>query len=492
MLKEYLSFGHSFLPSLNLLDQLTEAFYELLLGKYGLQIDLEELAQGYATQDHVDSREEELVYSERLTRSTLQTIIASQSTAFEAWPLARRFSLAVNSRGWVPETFIEMFRSDALDDLADYQDFQGRTALHWAAEHFASNSAAEAYAMRDGGSGAYAELCRKLIAIGADLHTLDFERGTPFSCMMRTPYLSFPAPWIRTRLAQMVRCWGNIVRSACALGAYAERESLLQSQFGDYIRKLRVEGISDIRSYRLSVSESSDLIIEVKGSLPTQLWEFRPPPGAWRTTTSRIDRVPWKPSPYYEGDEYYLWQAADRVISKPMPILMREEKPSTPSLATNFLKAWKDWITGVQDDHGFIATRSRGRMDSDRRHKKSRRAASVPAFQPLVDDQSVYPTGDRGLWFPGRWISRAHKCPLDISWKYSSDGWPSEDDSHRRCMQGRCDDREPELLATDYWEARLLGDMHNVKIARRFIGRFRPEWRGNLEERHRKDQRSGS
>ena len=79
----------------------------------------------------------------------------------------------------------------------------------------------------------------------------------------------------------------------------------------------------------------------------------------------------------------------------------------------------------------------------------------------------------------------AHRCPLNMSWKYSSDSFYSESNSIRRCMQGRCDDWEPSLLGTSHWEARLIEDGSNMESARKFTERFRPEWRGIIDENER-------
>jgi hypothetical protein len=487
MLKEYISFGYSF-SSLDVLDSLTESFYKLFIGKYGLQIDLQELVLDCTLPSRADEFETEVVYSERLTKATLRSIIESQPIPFKTWPSAQRFSIAVNSKDWPPDMLIEMARPDALADLASYQDSRGRTALHWAAEHFAQHYAAEHAAIRQNSLGTYAKLAVHLIAMGADLHALDYAHGTPFSCMLRAVHSSRNRYSLLTRseLAEIARYWGYVASSGCSLDNFAKRENSLQSQLGEDVRRLRVEGISDIWMYRLSVSKASELTIEVEGCLTMRLWQFRPPPGAWERTASQIDRIPWKPDPYYEGDDWYMWQAAGRIISKSTPILMREKEPSASSLAKSILDALQVWIRGAQDDHGFVAMRSRRSKGPGRERKKIRRAASLPELPTLIDGRSIYPAENSGLWFRGGWLTRAHKCPFDMRWRCSSDSFHSEPNSIRRCMQGRCDDWKPSSLGPSHWEARLIEDESNMKSARGFIERFRPEWRGIIDENEKR------
>ena len=45
------------------------------------------------------------------------------------------------------------------------------------------------------------------------------------------------------------------------------------------------------------------------------------------------------------------------------------------------------------------------------------------------------------------------------------------------------------MLGTDHWEVELLGDESNMKIAKRFMARFRPEWASIVEENNQRAQR---
>lgn len=470
-------------------DHVTEAFYKLFIGKHGLQIDLQELAQHHIALSPTDILEKWIVYSDRLTKATLREVIESQAVPFGTWSFTQRFSVAVSSKDWSPEIFEEMVRPGTLTNLAKHQDFRGRTALHWAAEQFALNFNAECYEMRHHSLGPYGKQSVKLIHAGADCHALDSTFGTPFARVMQQSYLQGYQLSTRSSLAEIVRHWGYVVGSACALDWYVERENSLQARRGDRAPHFRVQGISNIWTYKLLVSDSSELMLEVEGSLQIPMWEFRPPPGAWERTCSKVDRIPWKPSPYFEDDAQFFWQLVGRVISRPTPILMREDQLTGLSLTKSFLDAMEEWIRGVQDDHGFIATKSRECRARLSEHKRRRRSASVPALPIPVEGRSMYSTEDTGYSTRGHWASRAHKCPLGMCWKYSCDSFPSEPNSFRRCMQGRCDDWEPIFLDTNRWQVKLIEEQSNVKIARRFADRFHPEWRNIVDENYMKARR---
>lgn len=447
-----------------------EEFYKLFIGKHGLNIDLQELPQNVTLNNGGFSRADQ-----GLPNPLLREIIANQAVPFETWSFSQRFSASVNSRFWDPEIFVEVACPETLADLALHKGHRGRTALHWAAEHFVWNFSLERYGMQYHGLGAYAKQSVELINLGADLNALDYARGTPLSCMLQAAS-EIPEYRSRSWLAKIVRHWGYVVGSAWSLDSYAERENTLMAKTGDHLHRLRVNGISDIAEYRLFVSNGSELTIEVQGSFQIQMWEFRPLPGAWEQSACGIDRVPWRPRVYFEGNNSYMWHNAGCVLTQPTPMLMREGEPIPDFLGETSSDALKKWITGVQDDHGFVATKSRKSMGPCDGHRKRRRAASLPPLPISMNGCSMYRTEDTGFLFPGKWLSKAHKCPLDMCWKYSCDKHDGEPDSIRRCMQGRCDDWEDAVLYHRRWQSNLLlGGQRNKGIARRFMNRFHPE-----------------
>jgi hypothetical protein len=463
----------------------TEAFYKLFIGKYGLQIDLQDMVQSRERLNGIDENSPEIERNTLLTKAALHEVLTTQHVPFGVWSFAQRFHVVVNSCCWPAESFIELLRPVTLTELALYKDKYGRTALHWAAEHFGywegRSYSDKGRRIRD----SYAKLSVQLISMGADLHATDSTHETPLSCMLQDRYHSHSRIW-PFELARLVRRWGCAIGSVCNLRSYADRESSLQAQRGYRFHGLRLEGFSEIQSYRLSVSEATILIIDVTGSLSSVLWKFCPPPGAWERTAHRIDLVSWRPTAYFEGESHYMWQEAD-CVSRSLEASFSEEVEG-PSLKTSFSDARYELISGVQDDHGFVAAQWRGRTIRPTKHHMRRQAASLPPPQFLVDD-AFNPFEDLELGSFSEWIRRAHKCSLDMSWKRSWDGLRGQLDTRRRCMQGRCGDWEPVLLGTDFWEAKLLEDTDNIEIARRFTDRFHPEWRSVLEENHRKAQR---
>jgi len=466
------------------IDQVTETFYRLFVGKYGLQIDLLDLVQRHNTHG-CDFDDPEIERFTMLTKTALQEVLASQHVPFGAWSFAEKFQMVVNSCCWPAETFVELMGPGTLTELATLKDGHGRTALHWAAEHFGYWDGRSYSSKCRRIMESYARLSKELISLGADLHALDAMHETPLSCMLQNRYFPQGRIWPH-EVARLIRRWGCVIDSVCDLRSYAERESSLQVQRGRSFRGLRLEGFSEIQSYRLFVSNATILTIDVVGSLSSVLWKFRPPPGAWERAAYGIDLVSWRPTAYFEGENHHMWQEVGRV-GRSLEASLSEEVDG-PTLKTSFEDARRKWISGVQDDHGFVAAQWRGRTTRPTKHDTRQRTASLPPPQFLVDD-AFNPFEDLDLACFGQWISRAHKCSLDMSWKCSWDGPRGQLDTRRRCMQGRCDDWEPVLLGTDFWEAKLLKDTDNVGAAKRFTDRFHPEWRDILENNHREAQR---
>jgi hypothetical protein len=64
--------------------------------------------------------------------------------------------------------------------------------------------------------------------------------------------------------------------------------------------------------------------------------------------------VSWLPDPYLEGDGHALWQHARDPSITFQPELIRPRMHQPSLLRQNAADAWREWATGVQDDHGFI------------------------------------------------------------------------------------------------------------------------------------------
>lgn len=71
-----------------------------------------------------------------LTNEALHEVIMSQTIPFKKWHPADRFCAAVKSKYWPAGAFIKLIGSESDAQLARWADHRGKTALHWAAEHF--------------------------------------------------------------------------------------------------------------------------------------------------------------------------------------------------------------------------------------------------------------------------------------------------------------------------------------------------------------------
>lgn len=476
--------------------KLTEAFYTLFLRKYGISTDLHDLIDRPTVEsvgnhwfDGVGSIESNSL----LTDETLQQVIMSQAIPFNKWHATDRFCAAVNARGWPTGAFVKLIGAESDAQLAQWTDSRGKTALHWAAEHFGCwmshtvmpVSSKDAAALQ----GEYGELCTMLMRNGANPNALDSENRTPFTCLLRAMHTMFDC-WSEDNLCDAVVQWGQHIQAAdVSLHAYATAENCLQSRYGSGASNLCIRLKGDPWVCRLIISETSTLEIEVGCSVSRPLWQYSPPPGTWRGDKHELETIGWSPDPYFEGDEYVLWKQAENLNINLRPVVARPQQASV--FLVDASSAWRGWATGVQDDHGFICMTLQRLPRVSGRRGGVRRAASLPPPITIFDDYSVA-DGERCLIFMGTadgWISNPHKCPLDLTWKSTyctTNDWRL---SRRRCMLGRCDDGEPDLLHSRHWEVKLLDDESNIEIARRFTDRFRPEWRHIIEENHRMRQR---
>lgn len=474
---------------------MTQAFYALFLGKYGLSTDLRgsvdtarlQLSSGGSVADRNWAG---IGSNTLLTGEALQEVIASQIVPFNKWPPKDRFYAAVNARGWPAEDFVKLIDPASHTQLAQWADPLGKTALHWAAEHFGfwisctdfRRSFEDAKALEKG----YGWLCAKLLARGADPHALSSTNETPFTCMLQAMRSSHEF-WFENKLQGAVLEWGNLIQEAgVSLNTFVEMENLILANSGSTAANLRLYDMGDPWTYRLTVLESTLLVIEVGHSIECPLWLYCPPPGTWELATFQINKMIWSPSAEFEGDEWSLWKQVEDLVIKLPPALIRPFQ-ARESFSTSISESWHSWVHGAQDDHGFVAANFRqGDKESlSGKPGRRRRAASLPPPITMVDEHRD-PVEESYLSHSQRsWMVVPHKCPLDLTWKstYCNDDWTI---SRRRCMQGRCNDGEPSLLGTSHWEVKLLEDKENVEIARRFTDRFRPEWRHIVEENHQR------
>ena len=72
--------------------------------------------------------------------------------------------------------------------------------------------------------------------------------------------------------------------------------------------------------------------------------------------------------------------------------------------------AWHDWATGIQDDHGFVATTLERLPRASRKRRRRRRAMSLPPPITLLDEFTQVPAeGDAHLFQVGRMAGSREK-----------------------------------------------------------------------------------
>jgi hypothetical protein len=227
-------------------DKLMAAFYKLFLRKHGISADVHELIDkptadivSLSWLHHVKSIGSNLL----LTEETLQEVIASQTIPFEKLHPTDRFCAAVNARGWPTRAFIKLIDAESDVQLAQWADRRGKTALHWAAEHFgcwmSHSPATVSSRKRRALQKEYGELCTMLIANGADPNALDSENQTPFNCALRA--MDTYNCWHADFLFDAVVQWGQHIKNAgVSLHAYVVAENCVQSRFGINASDLRI------------------------------------------------------------------------------------------------------------------------------------------------------------------------------------------------------------------------------------------------------------
>lgn len=478
------------------IDELLKAFYTLFIKRHGVSADLYELVDEPAAEpDHYHRLDPmDLVGSNpMLTDDILQDVIMSQTVPLEKWHPYDRFCAAVNARGWPAGAFLRLVGIKSDIQFAPWVNGQGKTALHWAAEHFGYWMS---HPVCHGSSGRvtafrreYGELCTTLIAKGADPNALNSKNETPFTSLIRPNFFRFEG-WSENDLCDAVVQWGQHVQDAgVSLHAYAMTENCLQSRYNSAAYSLRIDLKEDAWTCKLVVSETLTLAIEVGFSFPRPLWQYRPPPGTWRKEKYQLEKIGWRPEDYFEEEDCALWQILLRPGIDFEPELIR---PGQPSLfRQNAAAAWQEWATGIQDDHGFICRTLQQLPGTSKVRCRVRRAASLPPPITMLEEHRWRRDGlcivTVNFWHD--WLSDPHKCPLDLKWKSAYRATNDDMTSRRRCMLGRCDDGESDLLSFRRWEVKLLDDESNIEIARRFTDRFRPEWRSIVEENHIRRQR---
>lgn len=469
-------------------DDTPDASYELFLRKYGFSADLQDSTDTIlALPKRIPKRyqfekREDVAHSMLLTDMALQNIMASQLVPFAKRPLPQRLDTALSAKGWPARSFVKLVNTESTTELAHCTDSQGKTALHWAAEHFgywmSKSDHRVLRALQDHYERRpkeYSELIAMLITHGADVHALNSRYETPFARMIQGPHPGI-WNWEPEDLCAAIARWGLILQEVCiSLPCFADMENRLQSE--NAACSLMISGMKNVWTYKLVVLDGPTLAIEVGGSLQCSLWKYCPPPGVWTTTsTYQIDRIMWDPK--FEEDDWYLWQQCDTPEIHLAPKLLLP--PKTPChFAESVIQSWEEYFYGTQDDHGFVAMTERRCIKRARTQLFRRRSSSLPPPATMLNGAHFLSSRTKVNWNYIHWVSPPHRCPLNLTWM------PTRVDLlSRTCMRGLCGEENSSLVHGDHWEAQLLRDENNIEIARRFTKRFRPEWIEILAQNH--------
>jgi hypothetical protein len=408
--------------------QLSKDFYTLFLRNYGLSANLHDSLHKPSLASYRDLRLdldafEDIGNNLLLTDEALQEVIVSQAIPFNTWHPFDRFCTAVNSRGGPAETFVKHINAGSIVQLAQWADHRGKTALHWAAEHFGSWASQSDFRVPVKRSMAlrndYMKLIAMLITMGTDVHALTSENETPFTCVVGAMHSGYNG-WFENELHDAVVQWVQVIQDAgVLLHAYVVAENDLQSRLCSAASKLRMYCNYDYRKpwmCRLVVSKTTTLALEVGLTMLRPLWQYTPPPGAWGTERYQPETIVWQPQCYFEGDDCIVWQHTEDV--EIMSALRHLGPYQISSLEKSAYDAWREWAFDVQDDHGFIATTLQRRPTLPGPQGRMRRAASLPPPMTMRKIYSAGP-GEQCCLAPkleNSWVSNPHRCPLDLAW----------------------------------------------------------------------------
>lgn len=404
-------------------------------------------------------------------------------------PFLERFEIAIKSICWNPEFFAASFRDDESAMLATQANKAGKTALHWALEHYGcfthfsrgvSGSEINDVVVTNG----YANLAVALIRKGSDVHSCWHRPALYRTILKASPLISLLqglGPYkrcIAAKLSDTVYRWGKMLAEAgMSLQKYVATENaFLRANRG----AIRVLDGHEFIVADLEVSGQDRLTIRVEAAFEVRVWKARPiqVPGEWPASPSspspvgRLEEIPetvmWVLEECDER-EGFRWVVAGNVnITTPSYLA---EPPGTieyhelGSIDLSPPPRLDEYERPLYDDD-FSVLMMKNDEDFRQRSHARRRSASAPAVERR--DR----IGRHMLDFPEPWRGSLHKCAVDERWKLSSIACPSL----RDCMQGRCRDRTKTHPDGDYtWETWLMTHEDHVEVAKRFARRLYPQ-----------------
>jgi hypothetical protein len=374
-------------------------------------------------------------------------------------PFAQRFAIAIHSDGWHPGFFAATFCGHEWNMFVTQADEKGKTALHWAADHY-------------GKSEIYGNLVTELIKQGSDVHACRSNLTSKLS-----PFLSFLTgahgqnySTNTASLSDDVLRWGRVlIEAGQSLSKFAATET-------EFLRANRnaAFALNGLQFFPvgLEVSGEDRLSMRIQQIFEVMVWESIPAhvPGAWPMSPALPDppvwflqlpdTICWYPEEIDE-QEGFCWISADTVSITTNSYLV--EPPGDSSLIKfDFPFPWwhGEHLRAVQDDRDLsLATRTK---DNGSTLYNRRRSASAPAMNR------------RPAAAVTRWNDKLHRCALNMRWETYNSDVPSL----RACLQGRCrgQTRQPSLSDCYMtWETELLKDERRVEVAKQFAQRFCPQ-----------------
>lgn len=430
------------------------------------------------------------------TDAGFQQILARHLASLKNLSYAQQFDIITGSFLWPAEDLLTLLQNPVTPtDLATMTDENGKTILHWAAEHYGLMLASTHGLEQATG---YKRLVLQLLRMGCNVHSLQTSQqpGTPKKL---DPFLAFMAgasrSWRRRSseedMAMIVGRWGETLsEGGISLPVYAATTNR-------FLRTIWLPGV--IMSVPTGYWFSMELV--VTSDLELVLWIVRADqrsvrrwtaepltmPGSWPIPIKVPNTIIWNPDP---ADERvgYRWVPDEPLWMFTNPYLPRKSKPEHPSQLRSpddeFHHARELLFRKSRDDHDPIALmiiRAMSPHRQDRMNSRLQRSASAPPPSATGRDFAI---GEYGEVFDEHHppegkteVSKCHHCPFDGRWTANN----TFDDlrSDRRCMQGICiayaDSRLPRLCFSS-WEIDLFCNPSNVKTVMHFAERFYPEY----------------
>ena len=403
-----------------------------------------------------------------------------------------RFAIAIESWGWHPNFFAASFHDDESAMLVTHANKAGKTALHWALEHYGTFIA---FSRRVPGpdiddvgiTSGYANLAVGLIKKGSDVHSCWHDpthlgiicKSSPLISLLR-----FRRFLDAAELMDAVHQWGKIlVVARMSLQRYAAKENVFLRANRGGIHTL-IDGRQFVVAELgvLRVLGQDRLVAHVQSAFEVRLWKAMPirVPGEWPASPSLPrpimvlpeipDTIIWTPEEHDEREGFRWVEAGNVSITTPSYLV---EPPGTTEnhgkdsiYVTPPLRMDEDERPLYDDDFSVI-TMEKDEEFRQRTHAYTRRRS---ASAPVVE--SIERVGRHMSYFPGPWCGSVHKCAADMRWKLSSIIYPSL----RECLQGRCRDRtERDPDWSGGWETWLMKQEEHIQVAKRFAERFCPQ-----------------